>query len=66
MENLSLKQLTSLVLEQAKEKGFGTKPEDINVGEKIALVHSEAVCPQKTHIVSLPRAPRSGQFGGHA
>ena len=41
MENLNLKQLTSVILEQAKEKGFGTKPEDINVGEKIALVHSE-------------------------
>lgn len=41
MENLNLKQLTSLILEQAKEKGFGTKPEEINVGEKIALIHSE-------------------------
>lgn len=26
---------------QAKAKGFGTKPEEINVGEKIALIHSE-------------------------
>ena len=25
----------------AKEKGWGVKPEDINVGEKIALVHTE-------------------------
>lgn len=41
MENLNLKQLTSLILEQAKEKGFGAKPEEINVGEKIALIHSE-------------------------
>ena len=41
MENLNLKQLTALILEQAQEKGFGVKPEDINVGEKIALVHSE-------------------------
>jgi len=41
MENLNLKQLTTLILEQAKEKGFGTKPEEINVGEKIALIHSE-------------------------
>ena len=41
MENLNLKQLTALILEQAKQKGFGTKPEEINVGEKIALIHSE-------------------------
>lgn len=41
MENLNLKQLTVLILEQAESKGFGTKPEDINVGEKIALIHSE-------------------------
>ena len=41
MENFNLKQLTQLVLEQAKNKGFGVNPEDINVGEKIALIHSE-------------------------
>lgn len=41
MENITFKQLTALILEQAKEKGFGTKPEEINVGEKIALIHSE-------------------------
>ena len=41
MENPTLKQLTTLVLEQAKEKGFGTKPEEINVAEKIALIQSE-------------------------
>ncbi len=40
-EDLSLKDLTKLVLNQAKEKGFGTKPEEINVAEKIALIHSE-------------------------
>ena len=28
-------------MKQAKEKGFGTKPEDVNVAEKIALIHSE-------------------------
>ncbi len=28
-------------MKQAKEKGFGTKPEEINVSEKIALIHSE-------------------------
>ena len=41
MENLNLKQLTSIILDQAKDKGFGVKPEDINVSEKIALIHSE-------------------------
>lgn len=41
MENLTLQQLSILVMEQAKEKGFGTKPEEINVAEKIALIHSE-------------------------
>lgn len=41
MENLTIKQLTKLILEQAEAKGFGTKPEEINVGEKIALIHSE-------------------------
>jgi len=30
-----------VVLGQAKEKGFGTTPADINVAEKIALIHSE-------------------------
>ena len=28
-------------MSQAKEKGFGTKPDEINVAEKIALIHSE-------------------------
>lgn len=41
MDNLTIQQLTSLVMKQAKEKGFGTKPEDISVAEKIALIHSE-------------------------
>jgi len=41
MENPTLKQLTELVLEQAKVKGFGTKPEEINVAEKVALIQSE-------------------------
>ena len=38
---MNLKQLTLLILDQAKKKGFGTKPEDINVAEKIALIHPE-------------------------
>lgn len=38
---IDMKRLTGLIMQQAKEKGFGTKPEDINVAEKIALIHSE-------------------------
>ncbi|MEX0621949.1 MAG: MazG nucleotide pyrophosphohydrolase domain-containing protein [Candidatus Woykebacteria bacterium] len=41
MKNLTLKQLTELVMEQAREKGFGTSRKDISVPEKIALLHSE-------------------------
>jgi NTP pyrophosphatase (non-canonical NTP hydrolase) len=41
MDDLTLKQLTILVMEQAKEKGFGTKPEEIIVTEKIAFIQSE-------------------------
>jgi NTP pyrophosphatase (non-canonical NTP hydrolase) len=39
--SLSLEQLTNEIMQQAKAKGFGTKPEDVNVAEKIALIHSE-------------------------
>lgn len=28
-------------MKQAEQKGFGTKPKDINLAEKIALIHSE-------------------------
>ncbi len=38
---ITIKQLSDIILNQAEEKGFGTKPEDINVMEKIALIHSE-------------------------
>lgn len=41
MQNITLKQLQELVMKQAEEKGFGTKREEINVAEKIALIHSE-------------------------
>jgi NTP pyrophosphatase (non-canonical NTP hydrolase) len=41
MENISIKKFTEMTLELEKEKGFGTKPEDINTIEKIALIHSE-------------------------
>ena len=40
-KNLSLPQVTQLIMEQAKAKGFGTKPSEVNVAEKIALIHSE-------------------------
>ena len=40
-KDMTLKQLTDLIMQQAQEKGFGTKPEDISVAEKIALIHSE-------------------------
>ncbi|MCK9272873.1 hypothetical protein M0P65_04980 [Candidatus Gracilibacteria bacterium] len=36
-----MKKLVDIIMQQAKEKGFGTKPEEINVAEKIALIHSE-------------------------
>jgi len=39
--SLSLKELTKKILEQAESKGFGTKPDDIEVPEKIALIHTE-------------------------
>lgn len=41
MSSLTLKELTDRLLALAKEKGFGTTPDDINVAEKIALIHSE-------------------------
>lgn len=41
MKDLTIKELTRLIMEQAKEKGFGTKPDEINLPEKIALIHSE-------------------------
>jgi len=41
MEDITIKQLLSLIMKQAKEKGFGTKPDEVNVAEKIALIHSE-------------------------
>jgi NTP pyrophosphatase (non-canonical NTP hydrolase) len=41
MPDITLNQLIELIMQQAKAKGFGTKPEDINVPEKIALIHSE-------------------------
>ncbi len=38
---MTIIELQQLILKQAEEKGFGMKPEEVNVGEKIALIHSE-------------------------
>lgn len=40
-QTLTLKELTDLIMEQAEEKGFGTQAADIDIPEKIALIHSE-------------------------
>jgi len=59
MEKLTLEQISILVLEQAKEKGFGTKPEEINVGEKIALIHSEVSEAYEAYRHKNMRGPHS-------
>jgi NTP pyrophosphatase (non-canonical NTP hydrolase) len=41
MSNLTLKEIQDLIMQQAEEKGWGIKPEDISIPEKIALIHSE-------------------------
>jgi NTP pyrophosphatase (non-canonical NTP hydrolase) len=41
MPEPTLKELIEKVMQQAQEKGFGTKPEEINLGEKMALLHAE-------------------------
>ncbi|MFA6005720.1 MAG: hypothetical protein WC775_04520 [Patescibacteria group bacterium] len=41
MKSLTVKELSDLIMLQAQEKGFGIKPEDVSVPEKIALIHSE-------------------------
>mgnify|MGYP006434065949 CR=1 FL=1 len=38
---MTIQELTKLIMAQAEAKGFGTKPEEINVSEKMALIHSE-------------------------
>ena len=45
----TMQELTSLILEQAKQKGFGSSPEDINVAEKMALIHSEVSEAYEAH-----------------
>lgn len=41
MKDLTIKELTQIIMKQAEEKGFGTKPDEINLSEKIVLIHSE-------------------------
>lgn len=38
---MTLKELTDLIIKQAKVKGFGTRPGEVNTAEKFALIHSE-------------------------
>ncbi len=38
---MTIKEITEKIMKIAEEKGFGTKKDEINVGEKIALIHSE-------------------------
>lgn len=39
--SIRLKDLTDLIMDQARKKGFGVNADDIVVAEKIALIHSE-------------------------
>lgn len=38
---MTIDELTSQIMQLAKTKGFGTKPQEIDVYEKLALIHSE-------------------------
>ncbi|PIR03921.1 MAG: hypothetical protein COV59_01910 [Candidatus Magasanikbacteria bacterium CG11_big_fil_rev_8_21_14_0_20_39_34] len=41
MDKQSFHSLSELVMQQAKEKGFGTSASKIDVAEKFVLIHSE-------------------------
>ena|SRR3989338_4319110 len=41
MPSLTLKQIEILISQLARDKGFGSRLSEINVLEKIALIHSE-------------------------
>ena len=41
IKSIAVSELVELIIEQAKKKGFGTKSADIDIAEKIALIHSE-------------------------
>ncbi len=38
---MTINKLSKIIMQQAEEKGFGTKADEIIVAEKIALIHSE-------------------------
>lgn len=40
-DSLSLKQIIDLIMQQAQEKGFGTTAAEVDIPEKIALIHTE-------------------------
>jgi NTP pyrophosphatase (non-canonical NTP hydrolase) len=39
--SLTFNELSARIMQQAKDKGFGITPEEIDIPEKIALIHSE-------------------------
>lgn len=41
MADLTMRQIEKLIMEQAEEKGFGTEPDQVNLAEKISLIHTE-------------------------
>lgn len=53
---MDLKELHQLVMDQAKEKGFGTTIAEVSIPEKIILIHSE--------VTELFDAYRSKKFEG--
>ena len=53
---MEIKELQKNILDLAGNKKIGTKPKDINFGEKIALIHAE--------ISEVLEAYRRSQFGG--
>ena len=40
-QSLTFSELSRLIMQQAKEKGFGTAADEIDIPEKIVLIHSE-------------------------
>ena len=38
---MNIEELTTAVMKQAEEKGFGTKLDEISVPEKISLIHAQ-------------------------
>ncbi len=41
MKSLSLEEISNMVMEQARIKGFGVDLQDVNIPEKFALIHTE-------------------------